>query len=82
MREVAADFGVSETCLQNWLRRADAAERTRSGTSVTEVGESRELKRRVRLLEQENEVLRKVAAYRRRRTCAWVAPQNDLPARP
>ena len=39
----------------------DAGERP--GVTSTESAENRELKRRVRLLEQENEVLRRAAAY-------------------
>ena len=33
------------------------------GTSASENGELREAKKRIRLLEQENEVLRRAAAY-------------------
>lgn len=63
LREVAADFGISETCLQNWLRQADVEEGARPGVSVSESAELRELRKRNRLLEQENEVLRRAAAY-------------------
>lgn len=63
LRQVAADFGISETCLQNWLRQADVEDGARPGTTATEAAESRELKKRIRLLEQENEVLRRAAAY-------------------
>lgn len=63
LRQVADDFGISETCLQNWLRKADVEAGTRSGTTAAESAETRELKKRLRLLEQENEVLRRAAAY-------------------
>ena len=61
--QVAKDFGISESCLQRWLA-ADKVERgDRPGVTVGESVELRELKRRNRLLEQENEVLRRAAAY-------------------
>jgi transposase len=61
--EVAKDFGISESCLRNWLSKADVEDGHRPGLSSTESAELRELKRRNRLLEQENEVLRRAAAY-------------------
>ena len=61
--EIAKDFGISESCLRNWLRRADVEDGHRPGQTSTESAELRELKRRNRLLEQENEVLRRAAAY-------------------
>ena len=60
---IAKDFGISESCLRNWLRRADIKDGHRSGQTTAESVELRELKRRNRLLEQENEVLRRAAAY-------------------
>jgi transposase-like protein len=63
IKEIADDFGISETCLQNWLRKADVESGRRAGVSVAESSENRELRRRNRLLEQENEVLRRAAAY-------------------
>ncbi len=61
--QVAKDFGISESCLRNWLYRADVEDGRRPGTTTAESAELRELKRRNRLLEQENEVLRRAAAY-------------------
>ena len=61
--EVAKDFGISESCLRNWLAKADVADGNRPGVTGAEAAELRELKRRNRLLEQENEVLRRAAAY-------------------
>ena len=61
--QVAHDFGISESCLQNWLRTADVEDGIKPGTTGTEHAENRELKKRLRLLEQENEVLRRAAAY-------------------
>ena len=59
--KLAADFGISESCLRNWLRQADVEDGVRPGTSVAENSELREAKRKIRLLEQENEVLRQRA---------------------
>ena len=61
--EVAKDFGISESCLRNWLSKADVDDGRRPGQTGVESAELRELKRRNRLLEQENEVLRRAAAY-------------------
>ena len=61
--QVARDFGISESCLRNWLKHADVEAGVRPGTPRQESEELRELKRRNRLLEQENEVLRRAAAY-------------------
>ena len=63
IKEIADDFGISETCLQNWLRQADVEAGRRSGVTSLESAELRELRKRNRLLEQENEVLRRAAAY-------------------
>jgi transposase-like protein len=49
--------------LRNWLHRADVEDGLRPGVTTAEAAEIRELKRRNRLLEQENEVLRRAAAY-------------------
>ena len=61
--QVARDFGVSESCLQRWLAKADVEDGVRPGVTAAESAELRELKKRNRLLEQENEVLRRAAAY-------------------
>jgi transposase len=63
IKDIAADFAISESCLNNWLRTADADDGVGSGLSTVERSENRELKKRLRLLEQENEVLRRAAAY-------------------
>jgi transposase len=63
LRDVAADFGISESCLVNWLKAADVEDGVKPGTTAAENAELRDAKRRIRLLEQENEVLRRAAAY-------------------
>jgi transposase-like protein len=61
--KVAKDFGISESCLHRWLKLADIEDGARPGVSREESAELRELRKRNRLLEQENEVLRRAAAY-------------------
>lgn len=63
IEQVARDFGIHQTTLNSWLRAANAEEGPRSTASPEVWRENRELKRRNRLLEQENEVLRRAAAY-------------------
>ena len=61
--EVARDFGISESCRRNWLESAFVEAGVRPATTRPESDELRELKRRNRLLEQGNEVLRRADAY-------------------
>jgi transposase len=69
--QVARDFGISESCLQRWLKIADredglappASGDRGGGGAKDESAELRELRRRNKLLEQENEILRRATAY-------------------
>lgn len=63
MAQVAKDFGISESCLQRWVANDDVDRGARPGVTSSESAELRDLRRRNRLLEQENEVLRRAAAY-------------------
>ena len=63
LKQIAADFGISESCLTNWMKTADVEDGKKPGTTSTENAELREARKRIRLLEQENEVLRRAAAY-------------------
>jgi transposase len=63
LNQIARDFGISEGALSNWLKRADIEDGNRPGVTVREALELREARKRIRLLEQENEVLRRAAAY-------------------
>jgi transposase len=63
LNQIAKDFGVSEGCLHNWMKKADVEDGNRPGVTEKQSAEVRELKKRNRLLEQENEVLRRAAAY-------------------
>jgi transposase len=63
--QVARSFGISESCLARWLRIADREERAADTVPVKPAGEAevRELRRRNKQLEQENEILRRATAY-------------------
>jgi len=61
--QIAKDFGVHEMTLHKWIRQADIDGGNRPGKSREESSELRDARKRIRLLEQENEVLRRAAAY-------------------
>lgn len=63
VEQIARDFGVHPMTLFKWLRAADVDDGARPGASRAEGAELREARKRIRLLEQENEVLRRAAAY-------------------
>ena len=63
LSQIAKDFGISESCLHRWLKLADVDDGVRPGVTSSESAELRELKKRNKTLEQENEILRRAAAY-------------------
>jgi transposase len=63
LEQIAADFGIHPMTLSKWIRQADVDDGVRPGRSSTEGTDLRAANRRIRLLEQENEVLRRAAAY-------------------
>jgi len=63
LEQIAADFGIHAMTLSKWLRQAAIDDGNKPGVSTIEAAELRAAKRRIRLLEQENEVLRRAAAY-------------------
>ncbi len=63
LKQIAKDFGISEGCLHNWMKQAEVEDGRRRGVTDDERKELRELTKRNKLLEQENEVLRRAAAY-------------------
>ncbi len=63
LAQIAKDFGISESCLSNWLHAAGVEAGAKPGVTAEQAIETRELRKRLRLLEQENEVLRRAAAY-------------------
>src|SRR3954466_5440843 len=62
MAQVAKDFGVSASCLKRWLVIDERESSPPAGTGG-DSADVREANKRIRLLEQENEVLRRAAAY-------------------
>ena len=63
LESVAEDFGIHPMTLSKWLRQAAIDDGDRPGTTTMESAELSEARKRIRLLEQENEVLRRAAAY-------------------
>jgi transposase len=63
LSQIAKDFGISESCLHRWLKIADIDDGVRPGVTSSESAELRELRKRNRTLEQENEILRRAAAF-------------------
>jgi len=63
--QVARDFGVSPSCLKRWLTIDDrrSAHPSPAVRAANESEALREANKRIKLLEQENEVLRRAAAY-------------------
>ena len=63
LAQIAKDFGVHEMTLHKWIRQAAIDDGNRPGKSREDSVELRDARKRIRLLEQENEVLRRAAAY-------------------
>ena len=63
IEQIADDFGIHAMTLSKWLRQASIDDGEKPGVTSAEAKENRELRKRVKLLEQENEVLRRAAAY-------------------
>ncbi|WP_370259892.1 IS3 family transposase [Cryobacterium sp. TMT3-29-2] len=63
LNQIANDFGIWESCLASWLKKADFEEGVKPGVTEKESAELRDAKKRIRLLEQEAEVMRRAVAY-------------------
>ena len=69
--QLAADLGVSDASLHAWLKQADIDEGRAEGLTTDERAELVRLRRANRVLEMENEILKRAAAF--------FARENVLP---
>jgi transposase len=63
VEQIAEDFGVHPMTLFKWARQAGIDNGVTPGGSGSDSAELREARKRIKLLEQENELLRRAAAY-------------------
>ena len=71
LRQLAADLGVSDQTLHNWVKQTDIDAGRRDGLTTEERAELVRLRRANRVLEMENEILKRAAAF--------FARENVLP---
>ena len=69
--QIAKDLQISESCLRRWMDQASVEAGHKPGVTRDERAELVELRRRTRVLEMENEILKRAAAF--------FARENILP---
>jgi transposase len=73
IKDIAADFGISESCLTNWMAQANRDEGVRRGKTSDEQVENRELLRRCPGRLPKN---RRTLPVRRRAAATWQASRT------
>ena len=71
IKQLATDLGISDQTLHNWMKQADIDADRRDGLTTEERVELVRLRRANRVLEMENEILKRAAAF--------FARENVLP---
>jgi transposase-like protein len=70
-KQLATNLGISDQTLHNWVKQADIDAGRRDGLTTEERAELVRLRRSNRVLEMENEILKRAAAF--------FARENVLP---